>query len=71
VRTLRIDVEITRFTKYKVAKEILLERTPKFQENLNQTTEITQKIWDKVFETITGTDKPTTLEGKRKSMSLP
>jgi hypothetical protein len=63
------DGEITRFTKYKVAKEILLERTRKFREQLNKVAEVTQEVWDSVFEAITGTDKPKTLDPKRKRTS--
>jgi hypothetical protein len=47
------DDEITRFLKHTVAKEILLERTRKFQET----------------EAQTGKDKPQTLEPKRKPAS--
>jgi hypothetical protein len=63
------DVEIPRYMKHTDAKKILLERTQKFQEQLNQIVEITQEVWDSVFEAIPGTDKPKTLEPKRKSTS--
>ncbi|MHC5761764.1 zinc ribbon domain-containing protein, partial [Nostoc sp.] len=63
------DDEITRFTKYKIAKEILLERTRKFQEQLNQVLEVTQEVWNSVFDAVTGTDKPQTLEPKRQPTS--
>ncbi len=63
------DDEITRFTKYKVAKEILLERTRKFQEKLNKFVEITQQVWDAVFDAIPDTDKSRTLDPKRKRTS--
>ena len=56
------DVEIPRYMKHKDAQVILLERTRKFQEQLNQFVEVTQEVWDSVFEAITGTDKPQALE---------
>lgn len=59
------DVEIPRYMKHKDAKLILLERTRKFQEQLNKPVEITQQVWDSVFEAVTGTDEPKTLEPKR------
>jgi hypothetical protein len=63
------DDEITRFTKYTVAKEILLERTRKFQEQLNKFVEVTQEVWDAVFDAIPDTDKSKTLDPKRKRTS--
>jgi transposase len=63
------DVEIPRYMKHKDAKLILLERTRKFQEQLNQVVEVTQQVWDSVFEAVTGTDTPKTLEPKRKRTS--
>jgi hypothetical protein len=50
------DAEITLFTKHTVAKEILLKRTQKFQEQLS----VTQK--DVIQEANTGTDKPKSRE---------
>ena len=38
------DAEITLFTKHSIAKEILLERTRKFQ----ACTQVTQETWDEV-----------------------
>ena len=52
------DTEITLFVKHSIAKEILLERTRKFQ----TCTQVTQEPWDEVFETITGKDKPQSRE---------
>lgn len=63
------DDEIPRFLKHSVAKKILLERTRKFQEQLIKVVEVTQECWDAVFGTITGMDKPQTLEPKRKRTS--
>ena len=63
------DDEITRFTKYTVAKEILLLRTRKFQEGLNTFVEVTQEVWDTVFDAITDTDKSKAPEPKRKRTS--
>lgn len=63
------DVEIPRYMKHKDAKLILLERTRKFQEQLNQVVEVTQQVWDSVFEAVTGTDEPKALEPKRKRTS--
>ncbi len=60
------DDEIPRFMKHTDVKKILLERTRKFQEQLNKVAEVTKETWDSVFEAISGTDKPTTLEPKRK-----
>lgn len=54
------DDEIPRFLKHRVAKEILLERTRKFQDRVDPLF-----VWDAVFGAITGTDKPKTLEPKR------
>ncbi len=63
------DVEIPRYMKHKDAKVILLERTRKFQEQLNQVVEVTQQVWDSFFEAIPDTDKSKTLDPKRKSTS--
>ncbi|MBR8838281.1 MAG: addiction module component, partial [Stigonema ocellatum SAG 48.90 = DSM 106950] len=63
------DDEITRFMKHTDVKQILLQRTQKFQELLNSATEVTKEVWDSVFEAIPGTDKPKTLEPKRKRTS--
>jgi transposase len=63
------DVEIPRYMKHVDAKKILLERTQKFQEQLNQFVELTAVVWNSVFEAIPGTDKPQTLDPKRKSTS--
>jgi len=63
------DDEITRFMKHTDVKQILLRRTQKFQEQLKQVTEVTKEVWDSVFDAITGTDKPQTLEPKRKRTS--
>ena len=52
------DAQITLFVKHSIAKEILLERTRKFQ----ACTQITQEVWDKVFEAISGKDKPQSRE---------
>jgi len=52
------DAEIGLFTKHSIAKQILLERTGKFQ----SCTQITQEVWSEVFEAISGTDKPTSRE---------
>lgn len=52
------DAEITLFTKHSIAKKILLERTRKFQ----ACTQVTQETWDKVFEAISGKDKPQSRE---------
>jgi transposase len=60
------DVEIPRYMKHLDAKKILLERTQKFQDELNKFVEITQEIWNSFFEAIPGTDKPQNLEPKRK-----
>ena len=56
------DVEIPRYLKHSTVKAILQERTQKFLDTLNPT-------WEEVFEAITGTDKPLTLEPKRKRTS--
>ena len=45
------DVEIPRYMKHKDAQVILLERTRKFQEQLNQVVEVTQQVWDSVIDT--------------------
>jgi hypothetical protein len=59
------DAEITLFTKHTVAKEILLKRTQKFQEQLS----VTQK--DVVVEAKTGKDEPQSRERtKRKSLNV-
>ncbi len=63
------DDEISRFMKHTDVLKILLERTQKFQRTLNLVTEVTKETWDSVFEAVTGTDKPKTLEPKRKRMS--
>jgi transposase len=63
------DVEIPRYMKHKDAKVILLERTRKFQEQLNQVVEVTQQVWDSFFEAIPDTDKSQALDPKRKSTS--
>ena len=63
------DDEIPRFMKHTNVEKILLERTRKFQEQLNKVTEVTKETWDSVFEAISGKDKPKTLEPKRKRTS--
>ncbi len=63
------DDEIPRFMKHTDVKKILLERTRKFQEQLNKVVEVTKETWDSVFEAISGTDKPKTLEPKRQRTS--
>jgi transposase len=63
------DDEIPRYMKHTDVKVILLERTRKFQERLTQTIEVTQEVWNSVFEAVTGTDKPQTLDPKRKRTS--
>jgi len=59
------DDEISRFMKHTDVKKILLERTRKFQDSF----QVTQETWNQVFEAITGTDKPKTLDPKRKRAS--
>ncbi len=59
------DDEISRFMKHTDVKKILLERTRKFQDSF----QVTQETKMRVFEAITGTDKPKTLEPKRKRTS--
>lgn len=56
------DVEIPRYLKHSSVKALLLERTQKFLNTLAPT-------GNEVFEAITGTDKPKTLEPKRKRTS--
>ena len=52
------DAEITLFVKHSIAKEILLERTRKFQ----TCTQVTQDTWEEVFEAVAGKDKPQSRE---------
>lgn len=63
------DGEITRFMKHTDVKKILLQRTQKFQEQLNRDSEVTKEPLCNILETQTGTDKPKALEPKRKCTS--
>jgi len=63
------DDEITRFMKHTDVKKILLQRTQKFQEELKQDSEVNKESWDNILEATMGTDKPKTLEPKRKRTS--
>ncbi|MCP2731371.1 hypothetical protein [Limnofasciculus baicalensis] len=56
------DVEIPRYLKHSSVKAILQDRTQKFLDTI-------YLQWDQVFEAITGTDKPQTLEPKRQRTS--
>jgi len=63
------DGEIARFMKHTDVKKILLQRTQKFQKELERVSEVTKETGDNTFEATMGTDKPKTLEPKRKRTS--